>query len=127
MKPLLLTLSGILLAAVGFEFGSSLPSGLGVILGWVGTVVSMFGAVLQFQASKPYVLRFSESEWRRERDGFVIHIPSIRHARGNSTSVVVFMADTSGYQEVVCGVSNTDAGGVVIHSSTPFAGKVVVR
>ena len=127
MTSLAVTILGILLAAIGFELGDSWPYHAGTMLGYVGTAMSMLGAFMQYQESKPHEHPFSESSWQPTGDGFAVHIPSLHHRCRAAATVTVLQRSGTGYEEVMCGVKSTASGGVVVEANVPFSGKVVVR
>ena len=127
MTSLAITVLGILLAAIGFEFGDSWPYQSGALLGCAATAMSIFGAYLQYRESRPLEYLFSERSWQSTGDECVLHIPAWRHRKGTATTVTVLRRNESGYEEVTCGVKATPAGGVVVEACVPFTGKVVVR
>jgi hypothetical protein len=127
MIPLAITITGILLAAIGFELGGSWPYKSGTLLGCVATILSIIGAWLQYQESKPYEHHFSENSWEPIEDGYAIHISVRRHRKGRATTTTVFQKTGTGYEEVICGIKSTSAGGVVVEATKPFTGKLVVR
>ena len=130
---LILILIGLVLAAVGFELGSSWPSQLGLILGLVATGVSAVAAIMQYRESRPFVYKFSESDWEERPSQtvsgpeFVLEVPESDHTKGKHTVTNVFLATESGFAEVGCGQDVTSSGNVLITATSPFTGKVIIK
>jgi hypothetical protein len=127
VKAFWLTIAGALLAAVGFEFGDGWPHYTGTATGVFGTLLTVAGAWRQHRIPVRHEHVFEATQWLRGAlDEYELHVPASKHRRGPGSSVAVYRADGNGYEEVVCDVRHTKAGGVVISASAPFAGKLVV-
>jgi hypothetical protein len=133
LATLVLILTGLILAAVGFELGSPWPYQMGLILGLGATGVSAVAAIRQYRESLPFVYEFSESNWKERPSQtvsgpqFVLEVPESEHAKGKHTVTDVFKDTEFGFDEVMCGQGVTSSGSVFITASSRFSGKVIVK
>jgi hypothetical protein len=133
LATLTLILIGLVLAVVGFEFGSSWPYQMGLILGLGATGVSAVAAFRQYRESLPFVYEFSEADWQERPSQtisgseFFLEVPESEHAKGKNTVTHVFGVTESGFGVVTCGQDVTKAGNVLIIASKRFSGKVIIK
>ena len=57
MIALVIIIVGTLVAAAAFGNGANLPCHLGPVLGWIGTVMTLVAATMQYKSSLPFERR----------------------------------------------------------------------
>jgi hypothetical protein len=134
---LVVTISGIILAAAGFEFGDAWGGNLGVLVGIGGTALSIGSAVWQYKESISFELNFEDSDWIKMPDpvdgysypdeGNELRIPAKKHRKGTGVHVTVFVKTEAGFETVGVGSRETESGTVILTANPPFKGKVVIR
>ncbi len=135
---LILILAGLVLAVVGFELGGDWPYQAGRILGVGGTGVSAVAAIRQYRESRPFVYKFSESDWEAlppkpppedlQGPEFRLEVPQSKHKKGTNPVTEVFMTTENGFEPVGCGEEVTSAGDVLVFvTHQGISGKLVIR
>ena len=123
---LAVTLLGGILSFAGPSLSDNLPSGVGLSVGVIGLLMTSLAAVSQYRSARPFVADFGEAEWARAADGYRLVYPRARHRLVHVTSIVVFMPNASGHEEVLCDKRVESDGSVVLGAARPFVGRVVV-
>lgn len=123
---------GILLAAIGFEFGDHWPYHAGLILGCVGTGGSLGALILQYREGSPFEYPFTESSWKPcGPEEVCLEIARSEHGKGLRPSVTVYRVDetTGSYEEVIPDVRIEPSGKVYLVAAkhVRLSGKAVIR
>lgn len=126
MKSVFYVALGTILVAYGFSSGLSLPSYGGYVIGWLGVVISIGAAYLQYKDSLPHERVFSENDWQPTQDGFSLLIPLKVHKKSTGASVVILEMNPNGYAQVICDNRVQNDGSVLVHATVRFNGKVIV-
>lgn len=120
--PPVLTFAIGLLAAAASIVGAFFPD----FPVWAasGGVLTLIVVTMQYSATGPAVVSFSEVDWRAHGEGYRF-ATGTRHGKGRQPVVSVYMPlPAGGYEEVVCDVHTLDSGEIVLSASKPFAGQV---
>jgi len=131
---LVLSVLGIALAVVGFEFGDHWPYHSGQILGCLGAVGSLWAAVLQYRDAAPFEYHFTEATWKPygPADEFCLEIGRSEHGKGRSPEATLYQknAATGVYSLVEPDFAIEPSGKVYIvvgGKRSRISGKVVIR
>lgn len=127
MKSVIYVAVGTVLVAYGFSYGLSLPYYVGHITGWVGVVVSIGAAYLQYRESLPHEHFFSQSDWQETQHGLSLLIPLRLHKKGVGATVVILEKSVTGYEHVLCGNHVHDDGSVAVYATKRFDGKIIIK
>ena len=127
MVTLILIILGLLLSVLGFEYGDSWPCSFGPLTGWLGTLISALSAVRQYRESTPHQFIFTEATWRPVGSDFQLEVPTKRHSKGTAATTVIYRATPSGFEEIICGLSVTSSGNVLVSANLRFSGKAVIK
>ena len=133
---LALVLLGLVLATVGFEFGSPWPYCLGPLLGWTAIVGSAVVAYLQYRETRPFVHPFTEASWKCRvvypeegaegvSIGSSLEIPASQHGKGRGASVEIYQAEGVKVETDVA--VDPESGTVYLGATTTFSGMAIIK
>jgi hypothetical protein len=111
---LLLTIVGAVLGLIG-----ALISNL--LIGVIGTFLTIIGAVSQYYVGRPFIKKFTENDWNKLGDReYQFSIPASRHLRGQGAAAKVYMANNESYEVVDCEEVEERDGSFTIRYCTVF-------
>ena len=118
---LLLTIVGAILGLVGALINN-------LLVGVIGTFLTIVGAACQYYISKPFIKNFTEADWVKSGDReYMLSIPASRHLRGRGIAAKVYMTNNEGYEVVGCDEVENKDGSFVIRAVMPFEGRLVLK
>ena len=117
---LALTIIGAILALIGALIGN-------IVVGVIGTFLTILGAVFQYLIGKPFIKNFTEDDWAGSRDEYSLSISARRHWRGHGVSATVYQSSDESYEVVECDEVEQRDGSFLIRASKPFRGRLVLR
>lgn len=117
---LLLTVVGAVLGLYGTLF-------INLLVGVIGTLLTIVGAVCQYYVSKPFIKNFTDEDWIKSGDEYKLSIPSSRHLRGRGVAAKVYMIKSESYETVICDEVEEKDGSFVIRAKMRFKGRLVLK
>jgi hypothetical protein len=119
MKALVVTIISVLIA-----FAASVAN-----IQWIAflaVLCAIAGAYWQYKDGQPFELQFEENAWQKNGSMFEISVPKRCHGKTRPT-VTVFEATSEAFEEVSCGTCTQTHGRIVVCSSKPFSGTLIVK
>jgi hypothetical protein len=119
MKALVLTIVSILIA-----FAASVAN-----IQWLAVIAvlgAIAGAYWQYKDGQPFELRFEETAWLKNGSMFELSVPKRRHGKTRPT-ITIFEATSDAFQEVSCDTATDEDDRIVVSSSKPFSGSLIVK
>ena len=120
----IVALTAIILAS-GVTLAGGLTQNLTVTV--IGTILVIAAAVVQYVANLPFTMEFAEQDWERLGTEYRLCIPALRHRIGHGASAQIYEWQRDSYEIVQCDVMENADGSLMIHSTLPFRGKVVLK
>ena len=119
MKALVVTIISILIA-----FAASVANILWLAV--IAVLVAIAAAYWQYKDAQPFELRFEKNAWQKNGSMFELSVPKRRHGKARPT-ITVFEATPDAFQEVTCDTSTHEDDQIVVSSSQPFSGSLIVK
>ncbi len=116
----LLTIIGIIVGVAG-----AVAQQTGLVV--VGALLSSVGATGQYRLSKPFIKEFTESDWIKAGDEYVITIPARKHLRGRGVVPKVYMLNGGIYEAVELDETEEKDGSFQLSASQTFRGRAVLK
>jgi hypothetical protein len=117
---LVLTIVGAILGLIAGLIGN-------VTLGVVSTLLVVICAIWQYYAAQPFIKTFSEADWRKTANEYVLSIPASRHRKGKGASAKIYHLTDVGYEVVECNEVEQGDGSFTTRASRPFNGRLVLK
>jgi hypothetical protein len=74
-----------------------------------------------------YTGKFTKSDWKKQKDGLFIKIPSKVHGMGKAPQIQTLLQNESGYEKVGLDENHDRFGNVIIVSQLAFEGMIVLK
>lgn len=89
--------------------------------------MSITGAVFQYFIGKPFIKHFTEDDWIKSSDEYLLSVPVKRHRRGRGISAKVYQSSDGSYEVVHGGEEEAKDGSFSITVTKPFRGRLVLK
>ncbi len=89
-------------------------------------VLALAGAYAQYRETLPFEWCFPSDAWKGAGSDFHLVVPRHRHGKRGPTATV-FLGEPPKFEQIMCDVSTTCEGEVILGASKPFSGKLVVK
>jgi hypothetical protein len=117
---LIITVIGAILGFIGV-----LTCSVGV--GGIGALVGIKGVVFQYFIGKPFIKDFTEDDWIKSNDEYLLSVPARRHRRGRGIAAKVYQSSDGSYEAFYCGEEEAKDGSFSISVVKPFRGRLVPK
>ena len=86
--------------------------------------MTIIGAAFQYFIGKPFIKDFTEDDWTKSSDEYLLSVPARRHRRGRGISAQVYQSSDGSYEVVHCGEEEAERRFFLNHGHEAVPGQV---